>query len=139
MVYSTFAVIFVLLSTKPNTNKDEARAVMLLFTSEVLCLLVVILTLVAKWFLSNYLVHRGESWTERSADRQRKLDAFEKWRFDLFLKSPAATLLIASPLLICGVYLWSWHRHPSLPYILVTLAVPLGFLYIAAVAALVLS
>ena len=113
--------------------RNRAAAIILLFPCSLLGLMAQILAKVAGGILSRYLSHEGDSWTERSADRQRKLDAFEKRRFDLLLKCPAVTLLISFPLLICGVYLWYWRCHPYIPYILVTLAVPAVILYLRAI------
>ena len=111
----------------------------LLLTASSLSLVTVILVHLVRRFLAYHLVHEGESWAERSADRQRKLDALGKRRYDLFLKSPTVMLLIATPIFICGVYLWFWYRHAAFPYILVIFSVPIGFIYLAAVAAVVSS
>jgi len=63
----------------------------------------VLIAILVKQCLANYLLHKGGSLTERCRDRQRKFDTFEEWRFDLLLRTPMVMLLIALSLLICGV------------------------------------
>ena len=75
----------------------------LFFASSLHCIFAAIFAILLKQCLANYLVHKGESLIERCRDRQRKFDALEEWRFDLFLKIPRVLLLIALPLLICGL------------------------------------
>jgi len=96
----------------------------LFYAGSLLCFLAALLATWAKWYLSSYLLHKGESLIERCQDRQRKFDALKKWRFDLCLKSPMVMVLIALPLLICGLCQRMCFLDPSVLYILILLAVP---------------
>ena len=84
-------------------------------------------------FISRYWQHKGGSWAERWADRQRKLDALEKWRFDLLFKCPMVMLFIAFPILFYGIYRRLWSLHPFVPIVLVPLAVPVILSYVIVV------
>jgi len=99
-------------------------AVELFYASTMLCIFAALFAMLAKQCLSNYSRHKGGSLIERCRDRQRKFDALEKWRFDLFVKSPMVMLLVALPLLICGVCHRMWYLYSPIPYVLIPLAVP---------------
>ena len=104
--------------TRHNTDDQIAEIgtlVAIFYTSSLIFLLAALLAALAKLCLSNYLQHKGETWIERRADCQRKLDALEKWRFDLFLKSPTVVFLIGALLLFCGFYRQLWDIHPAAP------------------------
>ena len=96
----------------------------LFYIGSFLCLLAAFLALSAKRCLSSYLQPKGGPLIERCMNRQRKFNVLKKWRFDLFLKSPMVTTLIALPLLICGLCQRTCHLDSSVLYILVLLAVP---------------
>lgn len=98
--------------------------VALFYTSSLLCVFAALFAMLVKRCLSNYLRHEGGSLIERCKDRQRKFDALEKWRFDLFVKSPMVMLLVALPLLIFGLFQRMWYLYPSVSYALIPLAVP---------------
>jgi len=57
------------------------------------------LAMLGRRLLSRYSLHE----IERCADRRRELDALERWKVELFLKSPTAMILIAQALDFCGL------------------------------------
>jgi len=103
---------------------ETDTALALFCTGYLLCFLAALFATWAKRYLSNYLRHKGGSLIERCQDRQCKFDALKKWRFDLFLKVPMALVLIALPLLICGLCQRICVLDSSALYILILLAVP---------------
>lgn len=103
---------------------DRTDTVVTLFcASSMLCLFAALSVLLAKQCLRNYSPHAGGSLVERCANRQRKFDGLEKWRFDLVLKSPVVMLLIALALLACGACQRALYFYPSVPYLFVPLTV----------------
>ena len=144
LIYSCSSAALSILTHMTRHDPDDQFAgtsavrVALFGTSFVFCLSAAFLAKLAKLRLPNRLQHEGEPWIEGRADRQRRLDALEKWRCGLFLKSSVVMLLIATPLLFSGICMATCNFHPLFPYILGPLAVFLVVCYFW-IAATVLS
>ena len=80
----------------------------LLYASLAISLFAAFLATLGKQWVSRYLRNRGGSTTDKSRDRQRKLDALERWHFHLVIESLPAMLQLAL-LLDCALsrYLWT--------------------------------
>ena len=81
------------------------------------------LAMLGKQRVNWYLRNRGSSATDKSRDRQRKLDGLEKWHFHLATESLPATLQLALLLLGCAPsgYLWAISRAVAGVIVAVTL------------------
>jgi len=58
----------------------------LLYASLATSLFAAFLAMLGKQWVNRYLRNRGDSAADKSRDRQRKLDGFEKWRFHLAIE-----------------------------------------------------
>jgi len=81
----------------------------LLYASLATSLFAAFLAMFGKQWVNRYLRNRGGSAAEKSRDRQRKLDGFEKWHFRVVIESLPAMLQLALLLLGCALsrYLWA--------------------------------
>ena len=59
----------------------------LLYASLATSLFAAFLAMLGKQWVNRYLRNRGGSPADKSRDRQRKLDGFEKWHFHLIIES----------------------------------------------------
>ena len=75
---------------------------------------------VARVYRSIDSITKEHAWGEWNAI---SLDMLEKWRFNLFLKTPTVMLLAAFSLLIGGLFQRIWLLGPSVLHIFVPLAV----------------
>ena len=75
----------------------------LLYASLATSLFVTFLAILGKQRVDWYLRNRGGSVTDRSRDRQRKLDELEKWHFHLAIESLPGMLQLALPSLSCAL------------------------------------
>jgi len=84
----------------------------LLYASLVTSLFAAFLAMLGKQWVNRYLRNRGGSAADKSRDRQRKLDGFEKWRFHLVIEGLPVMLQFALLLLGCALsrYLWAISR-----------------------------
>jgi len=81
----------------------------LLYASLTTSLFAAFLAMLGKQWVNRYLRNRGGSAADKSRDRQRKLDGFEKWHFRLVIESLPVMLQLALLLLGCALskYLWT--------------------------------
>jgi len=81
----------------------------LLYASLATSLFAAFLAMLGKQWVNRYLRNRGGSTADKSRDRQRKLDGFEKWHFRLAIESLPVMLQFALLLLGCALsrYLWT--------------------------------
>jgi len=81
----------------------------LLYASLATSLFAAFLAMLGKQWVNRYLRNRGGSTADKSRDRQRKLDGFEKWHFRLAIESLPVILQFALLLLGCALsrYLWT--------------------------------
>jgi len=81
----------------------------LLYASLATSLFAAFLAMFGKQWVNRYLRNHGGSAADKSRDRQRKLDGFEKWHFRLVIESLPAMLQLALLLLGCALsrYLWA--------------------------------
>ena len=95
----------------------------LLYASLVTSLFAAFLAMLGKQWVNRYLRNRGGSAADKSRDRQRKLDGFEKWHFHLAIESLPAMLQLALLLLGCALskYLWMISRTVAGVIVAVTL------------------
>jgi len=84
----------------------------LLYASLTTSLFAAFLAMLGKQWVNLYLRNRGGSAADKSRDRQRKLDGFEKWHFRLAIESLPVMLQFALLLLGCALsrYLWMTSR-----------------------------
>jgi len=84
----------------------------LLYASLATSLFAAFIAMLGKQWVNRYLRNDGGSAADKSRDRQRKLDGFEKWRFRLVIESLPAMLQLALLLLGCALsrYLWATSR-----------------------------
>ena len=84
----------------------------LLYASLTTSLFAAFLAMLGKQWVNRYLRNRGGSAADKSRDRQRKLDGFEKWHFHLAIESLPVMLQLALLLLGCALsrYLWTISR-----------------------------
>ena len=84
----------------------------LLYSSLATSLFVAFLAMLGKQWVNRYLRNRGGSAADKSRDRQRKLDGFDKWHFHLVIESLPVMLQFALLLLGCALsrYLWTISR-----------------------------
>ena len=78
----------------------------LLYASLTTSLFAAFLAMLGKQWVNRYLRNRGGSAADKSRDRQRKLDGFEKWHFHLAIESLPVMLQIALLLLGCALSLY---------------------------------
>ena len=84
----------------------------LLYASLATSLFAAFIAMLGKQWVNRYLRNRGGSAADKSRDRQRKLDGFEKWNFHLVIESLPVMLQLALLLLGCALsqYLWTISR-----------------------------
>ena len=84
----------------------------LLYASLTTSLFVAFLAMLGKQWVNLYLRNQGGSAADKSRNRQRKLDGFEKWYFHLTIESLPVMLQFALLLLGCALskYLWMTSR-----------------------------
>ena len=84
----------------------------LLYASLATSLFAAFIAMLGKQWVNRYLRNRGGSTADKSRDRQRKLDGFEKWNFHLVIESLPVMLQLALLLLGCALsqYLWTISR-----------------------------
>ena len=84
----------------------------LLYASLVTSLFAVFVAALGKQWVNRYIRSQGGSAADKSRDRQRKLDGFEKWHFRLVIESLPIMLQLAVLLLGCALsrYLWTISR-----------------------------
>ena len=80
----------------------------LLYGSLATSLFAAFIAMLGKQWVSRYLRKQGGSAVEKSRDRQRKLDGFMKWHFQLAIESLPVTLQLALLLLGCALTLYLW-------------------------------
>ena len=95
----------------------------LLYASLATSLFAAFLAMLGKQWVNRYIRNRGGSAADKSRDRQRKLDGFEKWRFHLAIESLPVMLQVSSLLLGCALsqYLWTISRTVAGVVVAVTL------------------
>ena len=84
----------------------------LLYASLATSLFAAFVAVLGKQWINRYIRNRGGSAAEKSRDRQRKLDGFEKWHFHLVIESLPVMLQLAVLLLGSALshYLWTISR-----------------------------
>ena len=84
----------------------------LLYASLATSLFAAFIAMLGKQWVNRYLRNRGGSAADKSRDRQRKLDGFDKWHFHLVIESLPVMLQLALLLLSCALsrYLWTISR-----------------------------
>ena len=84
----------------------------LLYGSLATSLFAAFIAMLGKQWVTRYLRKQGGSAVEKSRDRQRKLDGFKKWHFQLAIESLPVMLQLALLLLGCALtqYLWTINR-----------------------------
>ena len=84
----------------------------LLYGSLATSLFAAFIAMLGKQWVTRYLRKQGGSAVEKSRDRQRKLDGFKKWHFQLVIESLPVMLQLALLLLGCALtqYLWTINR-----------------------------
>jgi len=84
----------------------------LLYASLATSLFAAFLAMLGKQWVNRYLRNRGGSAADKSRDRQRKLDGFKKWHFQLAIESLPVMLQFALLLLggALSLYLWTISR-----------------------------
>jgi len=95
----------------------------LLYASLATSLFAAFLAMLGNQWVNRYLRNRGGSAADKSRDRQRKLDGFEKWHFHLAIESLPVMLQFALLLLGCALsrYLWTISRTVAGVVVAVTL------------------
>ena len=95
----------------------------LLYASLATSLLAAFLAMLGKQWVNRYVRNRGGSAADKSRDRQRKLDGFEKWYFHLAIESLPVMLQVSLLLLGCALsqYLWTINRTVAGVVVAVTL------------------
>ena len=84
----------------------------LLYASLATSLFAVFVAALGKQWVNRYIRNHGGSAAEKSRNRQRKLDGFEKWHFHLVIESLPIMLQLAVLLFGCALsrYLWTISR-----------------------------
>ena len=80
----------------------------LLYASLATSLFAAFIATLGKQWVTRYLRKQGGSAVEKSRDRQRKLDGFKKWHFQLAIESLPVMLQLALLLLGCALTLYLW-------------------------------
>jgi len=110
----------------------------LLYASFTTSLFAAFLAMLGKQWVNRYLRNRGGSAADKSRDRQRKLDGFEKWHFRLVIESLPVMLQLALLLLGCALsrYLWTISHTVAGVLIGVTLIGVTSYLFLSLAATL---
>ena len=110
----------------------------LLYASLTTSLFAAFLAMLGKQWVNRYLRNRGGSAADKSRDRQRKLDGFEKWHFRLAIESLPVMLQLALLLLGCALskYLWTISRTVAGVVVAVTLFGVTSYVFLTLTAAL---
>ena len=110
----------------------------LLYASLTTSLFAAFLAMLGKQWVNRYLRNRGGSAADKSRDRQRKLDGFEKWHFHLAIESLPVMLQVALLLLGCALskYLWTISRTVAGVIVAVTLFGVTSYVFLTLTAAL---
>ena len=84
----------------------------LLYASLTTSLFAAFITMLSKQWVNRYLRNRGGSAADKSRDRQRRLDRFEKWHLHPVIENLPVMLQLALLLLGCALsqYLWTISR-----------------------------
>ena len=80
----------------------------LLYSSLAASLFAAFIAMLGKQWVTRYLRKQGGSAAEKSRDRQRKLDGFKQWKFQLVIESLPVMLQLALLLLGSGLTLYLW-------------------------------
>ena len=80
----------------------------LLYASLVTSLFAAFVAVLGKQWINRYIRNHGGSAADKSRDRQRKLDGFEKWHFRFVIESLPIALQLAVLLLTCALSLYLW-------------------------------
>ncbi|KAF9789594.1 hypothetical protein BJ322DRAFT_1119443, partial [Thelephora terrestris] len=80
----------------------------LLYSSLATSLFAAFIAMLGKQWVNRFLRKNGGSAAEKSRDRQRKLDGFKKWHFQLVIESLPVMLQFALLLLGCALTLYLW-------------------------------
>ena len=110
----------------------------LLYASLATSLFAAFLAMLGKQWVNRYLRNRGGSAADKSRDRQRKLDGFEKWHFRLIIESLPVMLQFALLLLGCALSRYLWTISPTIAGVVVavTLFGVTSYIFLALAAAL---
>jgi hypothetical protein len=110
----------------------------LLYASLATSLFAAFLAMLGKQWVNRYLRNRGGSAADKSRDRQRKLDGFEKWHFHLAIESLPVMLQLALLLLGCALsrYLWTISRTVAGVIVAVTLFGVTSYIFLTLAATL---
>ena len=110
----------------------------LLYASLAISLFAAYLAMLGKQWVNRYLRKHGGSTTEKSRDRQRKLDGFNRWKFRLVIESLPVMLQLALLLLGCALslYLWTISRAVARVTIAFTLFGVTSYIFFTLVATL---
>jgi len=76
--------------------------------------------MLGKQWVNRYIRNRGGSAADKSRDRQRKLDALEKWRFHLTIESLPVMLQLGLLLLGCALSLYLWTISRTVAAVILT-------------------
>ena len=95
----------------------------LLYASLAISLFAAFIAMLGKQWVNRYLRNRGGSAADKSRDRQRKLDGFDKWHFHIAIESLPVMLQLALLLLACALsrYLWTISRTVAGVVVAITL------------------
>ena len=95
----------------------------LLYASLATSLFAAFIAMLGKQWVNRYLRNRGGSAADKSRDRQRKLDGFDKWHFHLVIESLPVMLQLALLLPGCALsrYLWTISRTVAGVVVAITL------------------
>ena len=98
--------------TWPGPPPEIITVQSLLYASLATSLFAAFIAMLGKQWVNRYLRNRGGSATDKSRDRQRKLDGFDRWHFHLVIESLPVMLQLALLLLGCALsrYLWTISR-----------------------------
>jgi len=110
----------------------------LLYASLTTSLFAAFLAMLGKQWINRYLRNRGGSAADKSRNRQRKLDGFEKWHFHLAIEGIPVMLQFALLLLGCALskYLWTISRTVAGVIAAVTLFGVTSYVFLTLTAAL---
>ena len=113
----------------------------LLYASLVTSLFAAFVAVLGKQWVNRYIRNRGGSAADKSRDRQRKLDGFEKWHFHLVIESLPIMLQLAVLLLGCALscYLWTISRTVAGIILAITLLGVTLYVFLTLVAAIYYS
>ena len=92
----------------------------LLYASLMTSLFATFLAMLRKQWVNRYLRNRGGSAADKSRDRQRKLDGFEKWHFRLVIESLPVMLQLALLLLGCALSKYLWTINHTVAGVIIT-------------------